>query len=107
MKDASEKAGLLPPVTTGRAQCARVYRTQSASFPYAREFGLGTYSRMSRRSQGIALIQSLSIDEGTRQPTAADWLIEQDRKDRARARNRSYGRRRLQPLFRLFPSASF
>jgi len=64
-------------------------------------------SKMSRRSQGIALIQSLSIDEGTRQPTAADWLIEQDRKDRARARNRSYGRRRLQPLFRLFPSASF
>lgn len=63
--------------------------------------------RMSRRSAGITLIQSLSAEEGTRQPSASDWLIEQDRKGRANARKRSFGWARLPPLLRLFPSACF
>jgi hypothetical protein len=62
---------------------------------------------MSRRSQGIAVIQALSAEEGTRQPSASDWLTEQDRKACARARKRFYGWERLPPLLRLFPSLAF
>ena len=39
---------------------------------------------MNRRQQLIDTIQSLSLDEGTRQPTAGAWLAEQDEKARRR-----------------------
>jgi len=39
---------------------------------------------MNRRQQLIDTIQSLSLDEGTRQPTAADWLALQDEKAQQR-----------------------
>jgi len=64
-------------------------------------------SIMSRRSQGITLIQALSAEEATRQPSAADWWSEQARKRGGKARTGSTRWVRLPPLFRLFPSASF
>jgi uncharacterized membrane-anchored protein YhcB (DUF1043 family) len=39
---------------------------------------------MSRRKHLIDTIQALSLDEGTRQPTAADWLADQDKKAKHR-----------------------
>ena len=39
---------------------------------------------MTRRKQLIDTIQSLSLDEGTRQPKAADWLAAQDEQARHR-----------------------
>lgn len=42
---------------------------------------------MNRRQQLIDTIQSLSFEEGTRQPTAAAWLAEQDEKARRRREN--------------------
>jgi len=35
---------------------------------------------MTRRQDLIEIIQALSAEEGTRQPTAADWLKDQDEK---------------------------
>lgn len=37
---------------------------------------------MTRRSELVDLIQALSREESTRQPTAASWLAQQDAKDR-------------------------
>lgn len=42
---------------------------------------------MNRRQQLIDTIQSLSLEEGTRQPTAAAWLAEQDQNARRRREN--------------------
>ena len=42
---------------------------------------------MNRRQQLIDTIQSLSLEEGTRQPTAAAWLAEQDEKASRRREN--------------------
>ncbi|MGJ7486915.1 hypothetical protein ACSFA2_16765 [Variovorax sp. LT2P21] len=39
---------------------------------------------MNRRQQLIDTIQSLSLNEGTRQPTAAAWLADQDAKAKQR-----------------------
>jgi len=39
---------------------------------------------MNRRQELIDTIQSLSLDEGARQPTAAAWLAEQDEKAKRR-----------------------
>ena len=39
---------------------------------------------MNRRQELIDTIQSLSLDEGTRQPAAAVWLAEQDEKAKRR-----------------------
>ena len=39
---------------------------------------------MNRRQQLIDTIQSLSLDEGTRQPSAATWLAMQDDKAKER-----------------------
>jgi len=41
---------------------------------------------MNRRQLYIDRIQALSVEEGTRQPTAAAWLDAQDRKQRAARR---------------------
>ncbi|MGJ7484356.1 hypothetical protein ACSFA2_03805 [Variovorax sp. LT2P21] len=39
---------------------------------------------MNRRQQLIDTIQSLSLDEGTRQPAASAWLADQDEKAKQR-----------------------
>ncbi|MES2534166.1 MAG: hypothetical protein V4636_24175 [Pseudomonadota bacterium] len=43
---------------------------------------------MTRREDLITIIQALSAEEGTRQPTAADWLRCQDEKAAHRAAHR-------------------
>ncbi|MGJ7544647.1 hypothetical protein ACSFBC_17300 [Variovorax sp. LT1R16] len=58
---------------------------------------------MFKRLELIALIQTLSAEEGTRQPTAADWLQAQDLKQRALNRPALEGRMRLPALFQRFP----
>lgn len=60
---------------------------------------------MSRRLETIARIQALSVEEGTRQPTAAAWLQEQDRKHRMRVR--SVGVTRLSAILGRFPLLAF
>lgn len=61
---------------------------------------------MSRRLRAIAYIQSLSEQEGKRQPTAADWLVEQDAKE-LRKLTRPIARTvRLAPILGRFPFVS-
>ena len=43
---------------------------------------------VSHRLRTIALIQALSAEEGTRQPSPNDWLKEQDRKKAKASRKR-------------------
>jgi len=61
---------------------------------------------MSRRFEAIARIQALSAEESTRQPTAADWLKEQDRRHRQKTRPAPEGDRRLSPSMLRFPLAA-
>jgi hypothetical protein len=62
---------------------------------------------MPHRLKAIALIEALSKEEGTRQPTAAAWLQEQDRKRRNSVRPALEGTMRLSDIFRRFPLAAF
>jgi hypothetical protein len=62
---------------------------------------------MTPRSEAIARIQALSVEEGTRQPTAADWLKEQDRMRRQKTRPALMRAMRLRPLMLRFPAGAF
>jgi len=61
---------------------------------------------MHQRQLAIALIQALSAEEGMRQPSAADWLREQDRRQQRPDREALEGRMRLAPWHRRFPLAA-
>ena len=58
---------------------------------------------MSPTHPGIARIQALSLEEGLRQPAAADWLKEQDRKLRNLTRKVPERRTRRAPWLQRFP----
>jgi len=58
---------------------------------------------MSHTHPGIARIQALSLEEGLRQPAAADWLKEQDRKLRNLTRKVPERRTRRAPWLQRFP----
>lgn len=88
-KRSTEKAQLLP------------------SFTYRANEAATAHSCMPHRLKAIALIEALSKEEGTRQPTAAAWLQEQDRKRRNSVRPALEGTMRLSDIFRRFPLAAF
>ena len=64
-------------------------------------------AQMSCRLETIARIQALSLEEGMRQPTAAAWLQEQDRKHRMSLRPGPAGVLRLSAILGRFPLVAF
>jgi hypothetical protein len=79
------------------------FQKKLPSFPYVGAPSATSCWNMSCRLEAIALIQALSVEEGTRQPTAINWLKEQDRMHRQRTRPALEGRMRLATSLPRFP----